>query len=152
MITGTVSFHEKRRFYRVWTNLPATIYPFFMDKDKEKRKEFYEATIVNISAAGVKLSSKELIPLSPNILIVFKLDSYDAEIICKAVKRFDEDKPDKILTLAFKTPYNPPPEIVRPNKWMEDNIVKYVFKKQLMKKSFPTKKTPKHRTYLTKEY
>ena len=152
MITGgTVAFHEKRKFYRIRADIPATIYPFFMEKDKEKKNEFYTATIVNISAAGVKLSSKDLIPISPNILIKFQLDGYEAEIVCKAVRRFDEDKKEKLLTLAFKYPYNPPQEITRPNKWMEDNIVKYVFQKQIIRKSRSTKKDRSyHKTYFTK--
>ena len=34
---GTVAFHEKRKFYRIRADIPATIYPFFMEKDKEKK-------------------------------------------------------------------------------------------------------------------
>lgn len=151
MINGSARYYEKRKFYRILTEIPATVFPFFDSKEDKEKEEFYETTIVDLSGAGVKLYSEEVIPYSKKVLIKFSLADYEAEIICRVVKRYEEDK-NFFLALAFEYPYQIPTNVVNPKKWMEDKIAKYVFQRQIIKKApIATKHVKRHRTYYTKE-
>ena len=139
MLIKKVDFHEKRKFFRVKTDIPAAVFPFFQSEDAEEKGMIFYADIVNLSGAGAKLVSEEPIPASVNVLVRFTLGKTELSIVCKTVRRLEEPKNNSLM-VAFSYPQTTPINIINQRKWMENKIVKYVFQQQVRPAAGKTQK------------
>lgn len=151
MITriARVERENKRRLYRVSTNIPVLIIPVFPKNEtnkKDKEPPKFDSCLLDISGCGGLFVLPENFPEVSQIIAKFKLNEFDAEIICDVVRRSEENN---TIATAFNYPCNAPSNIANPMKWLEDKITHFVFSKQVVwKKDEETIK--KARKYLTK--
>ena len=138
---------NKRRLYRVNTNIPIILIPIFSENKTDNKKEkIYKSCLLDISGCGGRFVLPEDFPEVSQIIAKFKLNKFEAEIICDVVRRSEKNK---TIATSFIFPCNVPNNIANPIKWLENKITHFVFSQQVVWKK-DEKTVEKVKRYLAK--